>query len=583
MSWVASAAAIIVAVIALAVLFLRRTPPAEKQVVRFTVGPLEQGSFTLGNTNRYIAVSPDGSKLAFITSVGSRGQQLWIRALDSPSAQALPGTENATFPFWSPDGRFIGFSSGGKLKKVALSGGPMETLAEVGPTPGTWSRDGVILFTANDNRLDRVSEAGGSASPVTSLDSSRSEDLIEGAQFLPDGKHFIYFAESSKPENSAIFASSLDSKEKKLILKASSNRVYVSPGYLLFNRQGTLMAQPFDADRLELTGDAVPIVEGVEFNPFGSLAFFSASNNGVLAYRRGGGFVPLLLVWVGRNGVEQPVPAPPHNYTYPRISPDGKRIAAGIEEGEGQIWLYDISRDVLSRLTFGGPSNVDPIWTPDGKRVTFKGKGNRLFWQSADGGGNAEEMTADKLARNNVPSSWSQDGQDLVFLEDENSRSVWILHLKDRTPHVFMQDPAYDSAPCFSPDGHWVAYASNESGRNEIYVRPYPGPGGKWQISTEGGTEPLWNPKGHELFYRSGQKMMAVDYTAQTSFSAGKPRMLFQGTYTITPRSATDYDVSPDGQRFLMLKPSAEQTPGQINVVLNWPEELKQKVPTGKK
>jgi len=497
--------------------------------------------------------------MRLLASSSSGGQQLWIRGLDSSSAQGIPGTEGASFPFWS--------------------GGSVVTLTEVASTPGTWSRDGVILFTSDDNRLVRISESGGTATPVTSLDSSEASHLWP--QFLPYGKHFLYFAESSKPENNAIFASSLDSKERKLILKVSSNPAYVSAGYLVFHRQGTLMAQPFNADRLEVTGDAVPIAEGLEFNPFGIFAVFSVSNNGVLAYRRGGG--SLFLEWVSRNGVEQPLPAPPHNYTFPRISPDGKRIAAGIEEGEGQIWLYDISRDVLSRLTFEGPSNVDPVWTPDGKRITFKGKGNRLFWQPADGGGNAEEVTKDRLARNNIPSSWSPDGQELAFLEDGATRSVWILPLKDRTPYVFMQDPEYNSAPCFSPDGHWIAYTSNESGRTEIYVRPYPGPGGKWQISTGGGTEPLWNPKGHELFYRSGQKMMAVDYTAQSSFSAGKPRMLFQGAYTTTPRSATDYDVSPDGQRFLMLKPAAEQAPGQINVVLNWPGELKQDVPTEKK
>ena len=257
-------------------------------------------------------------------------------------------------------------------------------------------------------------------------------------------------------------------------------------------------------------------------------------------------------------------------------------MAAGIEEGEGQIWLYDISRDALSRLTFDGPMNVDPIWTPDGKRITYKGKANRLFWQPADGGGSAEELTTGKLARNNIPSSWSPDGQEFAYLQDGVARNIWILPLKDRTPHVFAASPAYESGPSFSPDGHWITYTSNESGRTEVYVRPYPGPGGKWQISTEGGAEPVWNPKGRELFFRDGQKMMAVDYTAQPTFSAGKPKMLFQGPYTPTPRSASDYDVSSDGQRFLMLK-AAEQAPGEISVVLNWTAELKQKVPAGNK
>jgi eukaryotic-like serine/threonine-protein kinase len=580
--WAAGSIAFAAALIVAAAFYLRRTSsPAEKQSVHFTIGPPEKGSFTSG-LQSYLSISPDGSKLAFAANVSSSRSQLWIRSLDSPTAQAIPGTENASDPFWSPDSRFVAFSTGQKLKKVAASGGPVETLAEVQPSFGTWGRGGVILFQADDNSLARVSESGGDATPVTTLDASRSETGHFSPQFLPDGKHFLYLAESSRAENNAIYVASLDSKEKKLLLNVSSNPVYVSPGYLLFHRQGTLMAQPFDADRLQFTGEAVPIVEGIEFNPFGSVAVFSASENGVLAYRGGGGAVPLSLVWVNRNGAEQALAAPPHNYTFPRISPDGRRIAAGIEEGEGQIWLYDISRDALSRLTFDGPSNVDPIWTPDGKRIAFKGKGNRLYWQPADGGGSPEELTTGKLSSNNIPSSWSPDGQELAFLEGGALRNIWILPLKDRTAHVFVADPSNESAPQFSPDGHWIAYVSNESGRNELYVRPYPGPGGKWQISTEGGTEPVWNPKGRQLFYRDGQKMMAVDYTAQPTFSAGKPTILFRGPYTPTPRSASDYDVSPDGQRFLMLK-AADQVPGQISVVLNWTAALNQKVPTGKK
>jgi eukaryotic-like serine/threonine-protein kinase len=580
--WAAAAIAAAIAVIAMAALYLRRTPPpAEKQAIRFSVGPPEKGSFAAG-FQRSLCVSPDGSKLVFVADVGSSRSQLWIRSLDSPTARALPGTENASSPFWSPDSRFVAFSANGKLKKIAISGGPLETLAAVQPTTGTWSREGVVLFIADDNRLDRVSESGGNVTPVTTLDASRAETGHLSPQFLPDGKHFLYFGQSSRPENNAIYVASLDSKEKKLLLNTASNIAYVPPGYLLFHRQGTLMAQPFDADRLQLTGEVVPIVEGVEFNPFGSAAAFSASENGVLAYRAGGGTVPLNLVWVNRNGTEQPLAAPPHNYTFPRISPDGKRVAAGIEEGEGQIWLYDISRDALSRLTFEGSSNVDPVWTPDGKRIAYKGKTNRLFWQPADGGGSAEELTTGKLSQNNIPSAWSPDGQELAFLEGGSIRNIWILPLKDRTPHVFVASPSYESAPEFSPDGRWITYTSNDSGHSEVYVRPYPGPGGKWQISTEGGTEPVWNPKGRELFYRDGQKMMAVDYTEQPTFSAGKPKMLFQGPYTPTPRSASDYDVSSDGQRFLMLK-AAEQAPGEISVVLNWTAELKQKVPAGNK
>ena len=583
----AIAALVAGAVIAGFFVYLRRIPPNEKQVVRFTISPPENGSFSLALSTVAIALSSDGSKVVFSASTGKSGPQLWVRSLDSQSAQALPGTENGTQPFWSPDGRSIGFSMGGKLKKIALSTGAVETLADIGQTrtefsdwPGSWSHTGVILFVTNDGTLARVSESGGAATPVTTLDATRSESADLDPDFLPDGRHFIYLGTSiAKPENDAIFAGSLDSKDRKLLLKARSNAVYVSPGYLLYNRQGTLMAQPFDADRLQLTGDAVSIAEGVAFNPFGDYAQFAASDNGVLVYRGGGGSVPLTIAWVSREGSAQPLAAPPHNYTFPRVSPDGRRIAVGIEEGGGgQVWIYDTARDAISRLTFEGSANVDPIWTRDGKRIVFKGKGNHLFWQPADGGGSAEQLTSDPRSRNDLPGNWSPDGQALLFMGTIPVRDLFVLSLKDHKAQPFDTGEVNASSPCFSPDGRWIAYTSNESGRTEVYVRPYPGPGGKWQVSTEGGAEPVWNPKGRELFYRTGQKMMAVDYTEQPEFAAGKPKVLFEGPYVPSPRSLSNYDVSPDGERFLMLK-NAEQKPGEINVVLNWLEELHQKAP----
>jgi Tol biopolymer transport system component len=460
----------------------------------------------------------------------------------------------------------------------------MQTRAEVSTWPGAWSREGVVLFVSNNGTLARVAESGGTITPVTTLDASRSESAHLWPYFLPDGRHFLYLAESiGRPENNAIFVGSLDSKDRKLLVKVSSNPIYVNAGYLLYNRQGTLMAQPFDADRLQLTGDAIPIAEGVAFNPFGSYAQFAASDSGVLVYRGGGGSVPLTLAWVSREGAAQPLAATPHNYTFPKISPDGKRVAVGIEEGGGgQVWIYDTTRDAMSRLTFEGTANVDPLWTHDGKRIVFKGKGNHLFWQPADGGGVAEQLTSDERSRNDLPGNWSPDGQALLFMETLPVRDLFVFSLKDRKAQPFDTGEVGASSPSFSPDGRWIAYTSNESGRTEVYVRPYPGPGGKWQISTEGGGEPVWNPKGRELFYRSGQKMMAVEYTEQPEFSAGKPKMLFEGPYVPSPRSLADYDVTPDGQRFLMLK-NAEQRPGEISVVLNWTEELKQKAPAGGK
>jgi Tol biopolymer transport system component len=279
---------------------------------------------------------------------------------------------------------------------------------------------------------------------------------------------------------------------------------------------------------------------------------------------------------------------PAHAYMFPRLSPDGRRVAVGIAEQESHVWLYDLSRETLTRLTFEGNTNLNPVWTLDGKRIAFNSNKEgvpNLFWQLADGSGGLERLTTSQYTQ--VPLSWSPDGQLLAFFEvnPTTQRDIWVLRMGDHKAQPFLQTPFDDSVPRFSPDGRWLAYISDESGRHEVYVQPYPGPGGKWQISTEGGTEPAWNPNGRELFYRSGDKMMAVDIATQPGFAPGKPRVLFEGQYVPTPGTTSNYDVSLDGQRFLMLKPSEQEqaAPTQINVVLNWFEELKQKVPTGKK
>jgi len=301
-------------------------------------------------------------------------------------------------------------------------------------------------------------------------------------------------------------------------------------------------------------------------------------------------------VGVSRNGAEKPLAVPTHAYLTPRLSPDGRRVAVTIAEQESNVWLYDLPRQTLTRITFEGSVNNGPVWTPDGKRLTFnsnkEGTAN-IFWQLADGSGGLERLTTSEYLQ--APSSWSPDGQLLAFHEinPNTQRDIWVLRMGDssqgpgqvRKAQPFLRTRFDEAGPRFSPDGHWLAYTSNESGRYEIYVQPYPGPGGKWQISTEGGTEPVWNPNGRELFYRSGNKMMAVDVTTQPGFAAGTPRMLFEGQYDPAPFPLANYDVSRDGQSFLMLKPSeqAQSAPTQINVVLNWFEELKRRVPTGTK
>jgi len=357
------------------------------------------------------------------------------------------------------------------------------------------------------------------------------------------------------------------------------------------------MAVPFDPKRLTTAGGGVPVLEGVLRSASNGATQYSFSTGGSLVYVSGSvQGTKNKLVWVNRSGAEQPLPAPERAYRNPRLSPDGRRIAVGIADQEIQIWLYDLSRDTLSRLTFEGNSNDYPSWTPNGKRIAFRsvkeGRGN-LFWQLADGSGGQERLTTSRYLQS--PYSWSPDGQLLAFMEinPTTGYDIWMLGMGNPSPgpgqvrkaQPFLNSRFNETVPRFSPDGQWLAYVSDESGRFEIYVQPYPGPGGKWQISTEGGTEPAWNPNGRELFYRSGNKMMAVDITNQPAFAVGRPRLLFEGQYLTTVATFPNYDVSPDGQRFLMLKPVEQEqaAPTQINVVLNWFEELKQKVPTGKK
>jgi len=343
------------------------------------------------------------------------------------------------------------------------------------------------------------------------------------------------------------------------------------------------MAVPFDAQEFAITGSAVPVVEGVLQSTFSGAAQYSFSDAGSLVYVPGSAQAQRRLVWVSRNGAEQLVAAPARAYRGPRLSPDGREVAVAIEGQETEVWLYDLSRKMLTRLTFQGSTNYDPAWTPDGKRVAFHSTTGvvGLFWQMADGSGGLERLNE----FGGAPYSWSPDGQLLAFNDFAATQHIKVLRMGDRKVVPFPGSSFKEGAAQFSPDGRWLTYVSDESGRNEIYVQPYPGPGRKWQISTEGGTEPLWNPNGLELFYRSGDKMMAAEIAAQPYFSAGKPKVLFAGQFQQSPNPTpnANYDVSPDGQRFLMLK-SGERDPAptQINVVLNWFEELKRKVPIRK-
>jgi eukaryotic-like serine/threonine-protein kinase len=409
--------------------------------------------------------------------------------------------------------------------------------------------------------------------------------------FLPDGKALFFTASATGANwnNARVVVQTVGTGQRRDLIQGGTQPRYAPSGHLVYAQGGNLMAAPFDARKLEVTGAACPVVPSVFQSMISGAAEYDFSATGSLVYVSGNIHAAQhILVWVSRNGVEQPLAAPAHSYVAPRVSPNGRQVAVGIQEGDtDQVWLYDFSRETMTRFTFEGSVNSSPTWTPDGKRIAFtstKDGALSIFWQRADGSGGLEKLSTSENTR--VPMSWSPDGKLLAFLEVDQTTGydIGVLRMGDRSAQPFLRTPFSEAVPRFSPDGRWLAYLSNESGRYEIYVQPYPGPGGKWQISTEGGTEPVWNPDGRELFYRSGDKMMAVDITTQPSFSAGKPRVLFEGRYEPAPLTNPNYDVSRDGQRFLMLKPAgqADEAATQINVVLNWFEELKRLVPPGK-
>jgi Tol biopolymer transport system component/tRNA A-37 threonylcarbamoyl transferase component Bud32 len=544
-----------------------------------------------------VALSHDGTHLAYVAREAGT-QQIFLRAMDSLESKPIPGTEGAVDPFFSPDGQWLGFFAGGTLKKVSVSGGAALTLGDAGtPRGASWGSQGTIAFApTNVSVLEQVPDAGGAPQPLTRFE--KGDVGHRWPELLPGDKAVLFAAgQTINFTNAQVAVQSVGTSERRNLIQGGINPRYALSGHLVFAQGGSLMAVPFDPQRLEVMGTGVPVVEGLLQSPISGAAQYSISATGSLVYIPGGvQATQSRLVWVSRNGAEQPLVAPAHAYLTPRLSPDGRRVAVSIQEQESQTWLYDLSRETLTRLTFEGSSNLGAIWTPDGQRITFnsnKEGSTNLFWQRADGSGGLERLTTNEYLQ--APSSWSPDGQLLAFHEvnPNTQRDIWVLRMSDTSPgsgevrktQPFLRTRFDEAGPRFSPDGRWLAYISNESGRYEIYVQPYPGPGGKWQISTEGGNEPVWNPNGRELFYRSGNTMMAVDIATQPGFAAGTPRMLFEGLYDPAPYPLANYDVSRDGQRFLMLKPAEQQqaAPTQINVVLNWFEELKQKVPTGKK
>jgi serine/threonine protein kinase/Tol biopolymer transport system component len=529
-----------------------------------------------------IALSPDGSRLVYVARQGVMDtRRLYLRAIDRFEATPILGTEDANEPFFSPDGQSLGFSANGELKKVSLSGGAPLTLCKASAMRGaTWGPDDMIIFApSTGSGLYRVSAGGGSPTPLIVPDQSKGESSYRWPAILPGGEALLFTIWGGTDRRIGVL--SLKTGVTRVLIDGGTYPQYLPSGHLVYAREGGLLAVPFDLRRLAVAGPPVSVLEGVQMNPVNGFVQLSTSADGSLAYLPGvAGGGERTLLWVDREGAPQALPTPSRGYTGPRLSPDGKRLAVGITGTNPGLWIYELARGTLTRLT---TSILAPyqIWTSDGKRITYRsalGNPFNLDWMPADGSGVAERLiTGEGLP---IPGSWSPDGQVLAFSEQNPTTGwdIWLLKLEgNRKPQPFLRTPSNEDAPIFSPDGRWLAYQSDESGRDEIYIRPFPGPGGRWQISTEGGTEPLWARNGRELFYRNGDKMMAVTIETKPNFTASKPILLFKGNYVMGPFSfRPSYDVSADGQRFLMVK-AAEQQQGvsEINLVLNWSEELK--------
>ena len=572
----------------LAVWSLKPTP--SKPVTR-TVITLPADQRLAADENPAVVISPDGRLLAYAAIRGGV-QQLYLRAMDSLEAKTIPGTEGAVNPFFSPDGQSLGFFAGDRLKKVSVNGGGVTTLADAAtPRGASWGDQGNFVFAPSvGGPLQQIPVGGGAAKPLTEL--AKGETSHRWPEVLPDGKA-VLFGSGQNNTSMQVAVHVTASGEQRILVPAlgSTQPRYAASGHLLYVQGGTLMAAPFDVRRQALTGEAVPVVENVQGSSFGAVQY-SISATGSLVYVSGGSQVnQQRLVFVSRDGKEQPLAAPAGAYTFPHISPDGRKVVVG---RDNQVWVYELARDTMTRFTFEGTANNAPVWAPDGNRIAFSSNKDgplSVYWQKADGSGGMEKLTGSEYLRG--PVSWSADGQLLSFVEVNSTTGydIWVLDMKDpstgsgqgRKAVPFLRTP-FNEIGGISPDGHWMAYFSNESGRYEVYVQPYPGPGGKWQISTDGGMDMRWSVNGRELIYRNGDKLMAVDITTQPAFLAGKPKMLFEGPYVPPSPNNSYYDVSADGQRFLMLKPTEQaQAATQIVVVQNFFEELKQKVPTGKK
>ncbi|MGH9753539.1 MAG: protein kinase domain-containing protein, partial [Blastocatellia bacterium] len=584
LGWIVAAAMLLVALAFAAVLYFRSAPVESRAT--FTYLPWPENTKSSSTATGMPAISHDGRRIA-ITTETEGNNQIWLYSLGEPKPKLLEGTKNARYPFWSPDGLDIGFFSDGKLKKVKVSGGAPETICDAPDGQGgAWSSAGVILFapTLVGTSLYRVSAKGGAPAPATSLDAARQETGHIFPRFLPDGRHFVFLARSAQPENTGIGAGSLDQLQTSFLFRSDSNAEFSPAGYLLFMRRREILAQQFNAEKLESRGDPVKLAEQGNFDiepPYTPLSVF---NDSLLVYQ-GAGDPNTQLVWFDRGGKQLSVAGPQGEYLWLNLSPDGSQVILlrfEPDKAGNDLWSFDLSRGTLTRATSDWASTNFPLWSPDGRTLAFcsNQKGFWAIWRKGvnDSHGK-EELLFEEDSRHIFLDDWSSDGKFIVYrkMGDKTSFDLWLLPLiGDRQPKLYLATQFDERLAKVSPDGRWLAYRSNESGSNEIYVQSFPEPGRKVLVSKGGGSLPRWRRDGRELYYvATDDKLMAVPVETSANFAPRAPVALFDlGSYGLRSIRYL-YDVSADGQKFLVIRPKEDSSSRALTVAQNWTELLK--------
>lgn len=584
LQWAVTAAAIAAAIL-FAALWLRQSRPRDETgpIISQIEPPAEAGLDE--NWPLTPLLSPDGRRIAFLANWRNEKQLLWVRALDSTTATPLEGSEGAFRPFWSPDGRSLGFFARGKLKKIEISGGlPTDVCDVLTGLGGSWAADGTIVFSpASPSQLFRVSASGGRPVPAFSLDAKRKEVGQDSPQFLPDNRHFLYHSGTFSAETGGIYLGSLDGGDPRLLLAGVSNAIFAPPDHIVFSQGGALIARRFDLSRYQFSGDSAIVAKPPGT---GDVADLSAARNGMLAFVAGASAAGERIEWFSRDGKPQATfAAAGMNFT-PRISPDGSQIALTVAPPDSparDIWVFDQSLRTERRLTFDQLHNWTPVWSPDGSRIAYSsvlsGK-YHIYARAADGSGARQALLEDDASEH--VDSWSSDGKYIAYRRfDPSGRSeadLWVLPLfGDRKPFPIVESHSNKQNPTFSPDGRWLAYDSDESGRWEVYIVGFPQGEGKWQVSTGGGQQPRWRRDGRELFFlATGNKLMAAEVREKAvSPEIGAPQSLFQITPDANPYRS--YDVTGDGKKFVVVTHPPEQYAKAITIISNWTALLEKK------